>query len=73
MYLTQGKEEAAAEHFKKAIAINKDVEYKKYNGLAKIYVKQKKYAKARELLEKSIKNYPYDDEARELLKTITTK
>ncbi|MHB8154883.1 MAG: tetratricopeptide repeat protein, partial [Candidatus Omnitrophota bacterium] len=68
-----GKTKEAEENFKKAIELNPNIEYKKYNGLAKIYLKKGRYQEAKELLEKSIKNYPYDNEARELLKQIESK
>ena len=46
------------------------VEYKKYNELAKIYIKKGKYAEAEKLLTISIQNYPYDNEAQEILESI---
>ncbi|MFC1576270.1 tetratricopeptide repeat protein, partial [Candidatus Omnitrophota bacterium] len=73
IYLKQGKTKEAEKNFKKAIEINPDIEYIKYNGLAKIYIKQKKYNEAKKLLEKSVENFPYDAEARELLKKIESK
>ena len=70
VYLKQNKIKEAEESFKKAIDINPQIEYKKYNGLAKIYIQQHKYEEAKKLLHKSIENYPYDNEAKELLKGI---
>lgn len=73
LYLRRGKIKEAEENFRKAININPDIEYKKYNGLAKIYIKQRKYDEARDLLLKSIRNYPYDNEAKELLQELEAK
>ncbi len=70
VYLKRGKTDLAARNFKKAIKIGPDMEYKKYNGLAKIYINEGKYKKAGELLKKSIENFPYDDEAKELMKKL---
>ena len=57
----------------RAIEINPGIEYKKFNGLAKIYIKEGKYKEAEKLLRQSIANYPYDSEARELLSDIRDK
>jgi superkiller protein 3 len=70
LYLEQGKLKEAETNFKKAIDINPRIEYKKYNGLARIYLKHGKIEEAKKLLKKSIQNYPYDNEAKELLKKI---
>ncbi len=70
LYLKQGKLKDAEDNFRKAIEINPDIEYKKYTGLAKIYIKYGKYREAERLLEKSIRNYPYDAEAKALLKEV---
>ena len=67
VYLKRGKITRAKQSFEKAIAINPDIEYKKFNELAKIYIHQGKKARAEKLLEKSIQNYPYDPEAKRLL------
>jgi tetratricopeptide (TPR) repeat protein len=65
--LRRGDFAAARKNFERAIALNPDIEYKKFNGLAKIFLKEGKLDQAEKLLRKSIENYPYDDEARELL------
>ena len=70
VFLKQGKIAQAKENFEKAIAINPDIEYKKFNELAKIYIKQGKIHRAVKLLKKSVQNYPYDPEAKELLKKL---
>jgi tetratricopeptide (TPR) repeat protein len=70
LYLTQGKTQDAKKNFKRAIEINPDIEFKKYNGLARIYIKEGKIEQAKSLLQKSIKNYPYDNEAKEMLKQL---
>jgi len=70
VYLRAGKLDRAKASFRKAIEINPDIEYKKFNGLARILIREGKYASARRLLRKSIQNYPYDNEARKLLAAI---
>ena len=70
VFLKQGKIARARRSFEKAIAINPDIEYKKFNELAKIFIKQGEPHRAIKLLKKSIQNYPYDPEARQLLKKL---
>ena len=70
VYLKQGKIAKAKQNFEKAIEINPDIEYKKFNELAKIYIKQGKTDRALSLLKKSIKNYPYDPEAKKILQAL---
>ena len=41
--------------------------------MAKIFIREDKYVKARKLLRKSMQNYPYDDEAKKLLASIKGK
>ena len=67
LYMKQGKVEEAKKSFEKAIAINPDIEYKKFNELAKINIREGNYPRARLLLKKSNENYPYDEEAKTLL------
>ena len=67
VYLRAGKLGPARASFRKAIEINPNIEYKKFNGLARILIREGKYAGARKLLRKSMQNYPYDDEAKKLL------
>ena len=67
LYLGQGKIEKAKKNFMKAIEINPNIEYKKYNEMAKILISEKKYERAQALLKQSIRNYPYDNEARNIL------
>ena len=71
--MKNGKPKEAENSFKKAIEISPDIEYRKYNGLAEIYIKQGKYKEAKELLHKAIENYPDNARARELLKEIEGK
>ena len=70
MYLKQGRLDDARTQLDKAIAASPNTDFKKYNGLAKIMIRQKNYAKAGDLLRKSIANYPADNEARKLLATL---
>jgi len=56
-----------------AIDINLDIEFKKFNGLAQIYMREGDYDKAEKLLLKSIENFPYDNKARELLVRVRQK
>jgi tetratricopeptide (TPR) repeat protein len=67
LYLQQGRLEDARANLEKAIEINPDIEYKKFNGLARIYIQEGRVDEARKLLQQSVRNYPYDDEARGLL------
>jgi tetratricopeptide (TPR) repeat protein len=73
LHLHKGELKEAERDFKKAIEINPDIDYKKYNGLAKIYLQQGKVAEARLLLRKSVQNYPYDPEAKEMLERLPEK
>lgn len=70
VYLRAGRIAEAKASFNKAITINPHIEYKKFNGLAKIMIREGNYKKARSLLRKSIKNYPYDGEAKKLLTSL---
>jgi tetratricopeptide (TPR) repeat protein len=70
VYLKLGMTDKAKESLKKAIEINPEIEYKKFNALARIDIKEGKYDEARKLLESSMKNWPYDDEARQLMDDI---
>ncbi len=70
VYLQQGRSDEAEQAFRKAIAINPDIEYLKYNGLARLYLQQGRTDEAIELLEISVRNYPHDPEARELLERL---
>jgi tetratricopeptide (TPR) repeat protein len=67
LYMKQGKLGSAKENFEKAIEMNPEIEYKKFNGLARIYIKEGRVDEAKKLLRQSIKNYPHDPEAKELL------
>lgn len=60
----------AKANFREAIRINPHIEYQKFNGLAKIMIREGKYHKAKALLRKSITNYPFNDEAKKLLAAI---
>jgi tetratricopeptide (TPR) repeat protein len=70
LYLQRGETERASASFEKAIALNPDIEFRKYNGLARIRMLEGRLDEARALLAKSIENYPYDDEARLLLEEL---
>jgi tetratricopeptide (TPR) repeat protein len=70
VYLRQGRTDEAEQAFRKAIDINPDIEYLKYNGLARLYLAQGRTEEAIELLEISVRNYPHDPEARELLEQL---
>ena len=70
VYMRAGKLKLAKASFRKAIEINPNIEFKKFNGLARIFIREGKHDEARKLLRQSIKNYPHDDEARKLLATI---
>jgi tetratricopeptide (TPR) repeat protein len=70
LYLRQGKTAQAQQNFQKAIEINPSIEYKKYNGLAKIRLREGRIDEARRLLEQSVRNYPYDPEAKKLLQEL---
>ena len=67
IYLRRGETEQAKASFERAIRIGPDIEYKKYNGLARIMLDEGRRDEAVRLLRKSVANYPYDPEARELL------
>ena len=73
VYLLAGKLKQAKDHFRKAIEINPKVEYMKFNGLARIMIREGKLDRARELLRQSMKNYPYDNEARTLMMSLLTQ
>ena len=73
IFLRAGKLQEAKDSFRRAIKINPKIEYKKFNGLARILIREGKIKKARELLHQSIRNYPYDGEARKLLASIKEK
>ena len=68
--MRQGQEEEAAAHFKEAIERNPGTEYRKYDGLARIFIKQGRLQEARSLLRKSLRNYPEGKEARALLEQV---
>ena len=67
LYLRQGKIARAKENLRQAIRINPNIEYKKFNALAKIYISEGRHDQAVTLLKKSIENYPHDPEAASLL------
>ncbi len=70
IYLRQGKLNKAKKNFQKAIEIDPNIQYKKFNGLAKIYIREDNLVGATNLLKRSIRNYPQDNEAYALLETI---
>jgi len=67
LYLKQGRIEEARENLQRAIEINPDIECRKFNGLARIYLDEGRYDEAEKLLCKSQQNFPNDDEAEKLL------
>ncbi len=68
--LRQGRREQAAAQLERAIEVNPDIEYKKYNALARLKLEAGNPGRARELLQRSVANYPQDDEARRLLQVL---
>jgi len=66
----QGRMEEAKVNLQRAIDIDPDIEYRKFNALAEIYIQEGRYDEAEKLLLKSMKNYPFDDEAKKLLEKI---
>ena len=70
IYYKTGDYDQAKKNLLKSIEINPDIEYRKYNTLAKIYINEGKIDEAKKLLEKSIENFPYDNEASEFLNNL---
>ncbi len=70
VYLRRGDYAQAEAYFERAIAINPDIEFEKYNGLARIRMQAGRYDEAERLLRKSMKNYPADPTAAQLLERI---
>ncbi len=70
LYLQRGETARASASFEKAIALDPDIEFRKYNGLARIRIAEGRLDEARDLLRKSIANYPHDAEAGRLLEEI---
>ncbi|MDP7111586.1 MAG: tetratricopeptide repeat protein, partial [Myxococcota bacterium] len=70
VYLSQGRVEDASTSFETAIEIDPDVDYRKYNGLARIHIDAGDYDRAEALLLKSRTNHPGGSEASELLAEI---
>ena len=70
VYLSQGRMEDARASFETAIEIDPDVDFRKYNGLARIHIEAGDYDRAEALLLKSRSNHPQDSEASELLAEI---
>ena len=68
--LRQGDAAGAEGLLTQAIEMNPDLEYKKYNALATIKIEAGELEEARALLEKSILNFPHDDEARHMLRQL---
>jgi tetratricopeptide (TPR) repeat protein len=73
IFMRRGKLAEAKEYLQKSIDINPNIEFKKFNALAKIYIDEGRFGEAKKLLAKSIENYPYDDEAKRMLKEIEGK
>jgi tetratricopeptide (TPR) repeat protein len=69
-YLRQGRIDEARRNLGAAIALNPDIQYQKFIGLAKIYLMEKRFAEAEELLDKALTNDPDNAEAAALLKRL---
>ena len=67
VYLKQGRTADAQQAFETAISINPDIEYKKYNGLARIHLDAGRFDQAEALLRRSLANFPQDNPATKML------
>ncbi len=70
VYVLQDRQGEAATMLESAIETNPDIEYEKYNQLAKIRMQEGDFAEARRLLEQSLKNFPQENEAPALLEEL---
>ena len=70
VYLRQGRVDEARDHLERAVDLNPDIEYKKFNALARIYIDEGRFDDAEALLKTSIDNFPDDEEAHTLLQTL---
>ncbi len=68
--LRQGRVAEARDHFGRAIDINPDIEFAKYNGLATIQLREGRLDEAEALLRKSLENQPGNAEALRLLEEL---
>jgi tetratricopeptide (TPR) repeat protein len=73
VYLRQGRVDEARDQLERAVDLNPDIEYKKFNALARIYIDEGRYDDAEALLRASIDNFPDDDEARTLLQALDAR
>ncbi len=73
VFLRQGRIQEATASLERAIEINPDIEYQKYNKLARIRIGEGDHVEARRLLEQSVANYPQDPEAARMLAEIEGK
>lgn len=71
-YLKQGRTADAQAAFEKAIEINPDIEYKKFNGLARIHLDAGRLDLAEGLLKRSLANFPQDNPATAMLQELAT-
>ncbi len=67
VYLRQGKVDQARSSFEDAISASPEIGFEKYNGLARIYMTDGRLDEAEELLQRSLRNNPGDNEAGALL------
>lgn len=67
LYLKQGRTETAKLNLEMAVEEDPDIGYKKFNALARIHIKEGDLKKAEELLKRSMKNFPEDTEAENIL------
>ena len=67
----QGNPEGAEANFRSAMERGGEDYTCHYEGLGLIYLRQERIPEARELLRRSIRNVPYDDEAKALLADIS--
>ncbi|MDP7115237.1 MAG: tetratricopeptide repeat protein [Myxococcota bacterium] len=70
VYLRQGRVDEARDQLERAVDLNPDIEYKKFNALARIYIDEGRLDDAEALLNASIENFPDDPEARTLLDSL---
>jgi len=68
--MKQGRTEEAKDQLERAIDIDPNVAFRKFNALAEIYMQEGRYEEAEKLLLKSIQNNPSDDVAKELLEKV---
>ena len=70
IYMKQQRSDYARRSFEQGIAINPDIEYRKYLGLAQLYLAEGDDQAAAPLLRKATAIFPADPTAAELLREI---